>query len=322
MSPQPAVRHLILGDGVIGQAVADELARLGEPLALASRHGPKAPPRHAHLRLDALDAPALRAATQGVTHLYLTVGLPYAAATWERDWPRVMAHSIEAAQAHGALLVFFDNLYCYGPPPLAVPMREDHPRQPPSRKGAVRLGLLRQLQRAGERDGLRWVVGRSADFYGPGVRSSVLYASAIERQLRGQRAQWLGDADALHSFTYTEDAARALVQLARDAGAWQQEWHLPTASPAPTPRQLLELSARLLGAPAGVQALPAAFVKLLKPFVPILREYDEMLYQNRHDYVFDSGRFMARHPGFRVTPYEAGIEAMVASLRASGPPVD
>lgn len=34
--------HFILGDGVIGQAVADELARLGQPLTLASRSGPKA----------------------------------------------------------------------------------------------------------------------------------------------------------------------------------------------------------------------------------------------------------------------------------------
>ena len=312
--------HLVLGDGVIGQAVADELRRQGLPCALASRHAPASPPGgapHRHITVDALDADALLRATEGATHLYLTIGLPYQAAVWERDWPRVMRHAIQAALAHGAVLAFFDNVYSYGPLPLQVPMREDHPRQPPSRKGAVRAGLLRMLQEAGDRDGLRWVVGRCADFYGPGVRHSVLYTSAIERQLKGRRAQWLGNPDLRHSFTYTGDAARGLVQLAFDAGAWQQAWHLPTASPAPTPRQLLDASARLLGAPGGVQTMPDALLWLLKRFVPILREVDEMLYQNRQDYVFDSSRFMARYPAFRVTPYEEGLAAMVASLRAS-----
>ena len=316
-SGQP--QHFVLGDGVIGQAVADELRRQGLPCVLGSRHAPAAGAAepHRHITVDALDAAALRHATRGATHLYLTIGLPYDSAVWARDWPRVMAHSIEAALAQGAVLVFFDNVYSYGPLPLAVPMREDHPRQPPSRKGAVRLGLLRQLHEAGQRDRLRWVVGRSADFYGPGVRNSVLYATAMARQLQGKRAQWLGNPDARHSFTYTGDAARALVQLAQDAGAWQQEWHLPTAGPAPTPRQLLGLSARLLGAPQGVQTLPPALFKLLQFFVTILREVDETLYQNKQDYVFDSSRFMARYPAFRVTPYETGIEAMVASMRDS-----
>lgn len=215
-------RHFILGDGLIGQAVADELARAGQPVTLASRRGPKAPAAHAHVRVDALDGPALRAATQGATHLYLTLGLPYRAAIWRRDWPRVIGHTIEAALAHDAVLVLFDNVYAYGSLPLRVPMREDHPLQPPSRKGAVR-ALLPPLLAAAQRErGLRWVIGRSADFYGPGVRQSALFVSAIERQLKGKAAQWMGDPDARHSFTYTPDAARGLVRLAMDLGAWDR----------------------------------------------------------------------------------------------------
>ena len=99
--------HFILGDGVIGQAVADELARLGQPLTLASRSGPKGASPHAHTRVDALDAAALRAATRGCSHLYLTLGLPYVTAVWQRDWPRVMQGAIDAAVAHDAALVFF-----------------------------------------------------------------------------------------------------------------------------------------------------------------------------------------------------------------------
>lgn len=310
--------HLIVGDGVIGQGVADELARLGHKVTLASRSGcASAHVRHTHLRLDALDAHALREAACGVTHLYLTLGLRYDARVWQRDWPRVMRNAIEAALAADAVLVFFDNVYAYGPLPLRVPMSEDHPMQPPSRKGKVRARLPALLAQAQQAHGLKWVIGRSADFYGPHVRQSPLFVAAIERQLRGKAAQWLGNPDARHSFTYVTDAACALVRLALDEGAWQRAWHLPTPVYAPTPRQLLMQSARLLQAPERIQTLPDALLGALKLFVPALREYGEMLYQNRQDYVFSSQAFMARYPDFTITPYEEGMVCMVDSLRQS-----
>lgn len=310
-------RHLIIGNGVIGRATAQALRARGELVVLASRH-PSSPGDSdiPHLSLDALDGAALLAAAESASHLYLTLGLAYRAAVWERDWPRIMHRAIDAALAHGAGLVWFDNLYAYGPLPLRVPMREDHPIDPPSRKGQVRATLLGMQHEAGAQRGLRWLVARSADFYGPDVRLSILYAAAIERQLQGRAAFWLGNPDARHSFTYTPDAGRALARLALDAGAWQQSWHLPTASPAPTPRALLTESARLLGAPARVRRLPAALVRALGVAVPLLREVGEMLYQNQQDYVFSSEKFMARYPDFRVTPYGEGLAAMVSSLHA------
>lgn len=328
MTHLPHQCHLIVGDGVIGQSVADELARLGHGVTLASRSArASAPARqsssdsrpHPHLRLDALDASALREAARGATHLYLTLGLPYDTRVWQRDWPRVMRNAIEAALAADAVLVFFDNVYAYGPTPLRVPMREDHPVQPPSRKGQVRAQLSALLAEAQQAHGLKWVIGRSADFYGPRVRQSPLFVSAIERQLKGKAAQWLGNPDARHSFTYVPDAARALVRLALDERAWQRAWHLPTPAQALTPRQLLVQSARLLQAPERIQVLPDALLGMLKLFSPTLREYGEMLYQNRQDYVFSSEAFMARYPDFVVTPYEAGMACMVESLRPAMP---
>lgn len=309
-------RHLILGAGTIGTETARALRALGEDVTLASRSGvPHSNGGVAHLRVDALDGPALRAATAGATHLYLTLGLSYRARIWERDWPRIMQNAIDAALAQDAGLVWFDNVYAYGPLPLAVPMTEEHPIAPPSRKGRVRAQLLAMIQDAAERRRLRWLVARSADFYGPGVRLSILFPAAIQRQLHGRAAWWLGNPDLRHSFTYTPDAGRALAQLALDPGAWMQSWHLPTAEPAPTPRELLRESARLLGAPEGVRALPRTAVALASPLVPLLREVAEMLYQNRQDYVFSSAKFASRYPDFRVTPYAAGIRAMVRSFR-------
>lgn len=344
-SPANAPLHLILGDGVIGQAVADELSRLRVPHALASR-SPAAHPSPQR-RVDALDRQALIVATAGVTHLYVTLGLRYDLRTWQRDWPIVIENVLAAARVQRLRVVFFDNVYAYGPAPLQLPMTEEHPRQPPSRKGAVRKALDERLLRAAAEEGVDLVIGRSADFYGPGVRNSMLYAAAMERQLAGKAAQWIGDPDRLHTYTYTIDAARALVRLAMDdgrhsgaGGAHGRDdpgahehgdarayglgdarahgvWHLPTAEPAPTTRELLEQSARLLGAPPTIQTLPRPMVAALGLFVPILREVREMLYQNDSDYVFSSAKFMRRYPDFEITPYARGIEAMVASLRTA-----
>ena len=323
MTPDPirpthARKHLIVGNGPIGRATAQSLHAQGEAVVLASRSaGGLGVPGVAQLPLDALDGAALRAATQGVSHLYLTLGLPYQAAVWERNWPRILHNAIDAALAHGAGLIWFDNLYAYGPLPLRVPMREDHPLDPPSRKGKVRTRLLAMLHEAGTTRGLRWLIARSADFYGPDVRLSILYVAAMERQLQGRAAFWLGRPDQRHSFTYTPDAGRALAQLALDDGAWQQSWHLPTASPAPTPRQLLAESAQLLGAPTAVRALPAALARWLSPVNGLMREVAEMLYQNQQDYVFSSEKFETHYPDFRITPYVQGLAAMVDSLRTA-----
>ena len=308
--------HLIVGDGVIGLAVADELARRGLPYALASR---QAPPGSAHAgkhrRVDALDQPSLLAACADASHVYITLGLHYTTRVWQRDWPIVVENFIAAARLHRFKLVFFDNIYAYGPSPLCVPMTEVHPQQPPSRKGRLRKALSDRLWQAVREEGLRLVIARSADFYGPGVRNAMLCSAAMQRQLQGKAAQWLGSPDKRHSYTYTPDAGRALVKLALDDTATGQTWHLPTAEPAPTTRELLALSAALLHAPAKLQVMPSALFSVLKWWVPILREVQEMMYQNHDDYVFSSAKFTRAYPDFRITPYREGIEATVLFLR-------
>jgi nucleoside-diphosphate-sugar epimerase len=302
--------HLILGDGIIGLAAADELNRRGLPVVLGSRSAPEAT-SYAHRAIDALDANVLLRATTDVSHLYVTLGLKYDARVWARDWPRIIDNVISAARINGFRIVMFDNVYPYGPTPLQVPMQEDHPQQPPSMKGKIRKAMDERLLRAVKEDGLRVVIARCADFYGPLVRNSSLYVSAIERQLEGKSANWLGDVDRLHSFAYSLDAARGLVELALDDVAYGETWHLPTAEPTPTPRQLLSASAKLLGAPTTIRTMPRWMIALMATFAPILKELREMLYQNEQDYVFSSAKFLARYPHFRVTPYEEGIAKTV-----------
>ena len=119
--------HLILGDGVVGREVAAELGRRGYVAVLGSRHSAgtsgKQPADDAGtVTVDALNIESLVAASRGASRMYITLGLPYVAKIWEDQWPRIMRNVIEAAQVNGARVVYFDNIYAYGPPPLQNPI--------------------------------------------------------------------------------------------------------------------------------------------------------------------------------------------------------
>mgnify|MGYP006902024799 FL=1 len=51
-------------------------------------------------------------------------------------------------------------------------------------------------------------------------------------------------------------------------------------------------------------------------FVPIIRENIEMLYQNEHDFLFDSTKFEKAF-NFVPTDYKDGIAATVKSMKNS-----
>jgi hypothetical protein len=49
-------------------------------------------------------------------------------------------------------------------------------------------------------------------------------------------------------------------------------------------------------------------------FIPVVKESIEMLYQNEHDYLFDSTKFEKTF-NFTPTSYQDGISATVKSIK-------
>jgi nucleoside-diphosphate-sugar epimerase len=222
---------------------------------------------------------------------------------WRRDWPRIMRGAIDACLAGGIRLVYFDNVYAYGK--VDGPMTESSPIRPTSRKGAIRAELLRMLADA---RGLDCIIGRGADFYGPGATTSVFNIMALEKVAAGKTPTWLLDATQPHSMTYTPDIGRALAILGTDERATGRTWHLPTA-PALTGREYLAL--------AGVDrhtTMSMAALRMGAIFVPAARESLELSYQNTDAYVFDSSLFESTF-GVAPTPYRGGIAAALAAAR-------
>lgn len=302
----------ILGaGGGIGTELAAILAARRLPFRLVGRH-PAPVPGGELVSADVSDLEATVRAVAGSSVVHLLVGLKYDARVWQDVWPRVMANAIEACKRAGARLVFFDNVYMYGR--VNGPMTETTPYNPCSKKGEVRARIATRLMEETAAGGLRAMIARSADFYGPGTRNGVANVLVFEPLARGQKASWLIDDAVPHSQTFTPDAARALVMLAERDTAWNQVWHVPTAPAPPTGAQFIAMAAEALGVPAKHRVLGRATLRVVGWFNPLVRESNEMLYQNDAPYVFDSSKF-ERAFGVAGTPYADAIRIAAASYK-------
>ena len=96
------------------------------------------------------------------------------------------------------------------------------------------------------------MIARAADFYGPHAKTGMANTLVFEPMSKGQKAMCLVNDSVPHSYTYTPDAALALVKLAESESAWNQTWHMPTAPSALTGKEFIARAAEAMGNTAEV----------------------------------------------------------------------
>ncbi|WP_018628263.1 NAD-dependent epimerase/dehydratase family protein [Niabella aurantiaca] len=302
----------ILGaGGDIGKLLATALRSYTDEVRLAGRTPEKVNAEDLLLAGDLLDPAFVNQAVRGSEVVYLTAGLPYNAVVWEQQWPRIMENVIGACVQHQCKLVFFDNVYVYAKKEIPF-MNEGSRTDPPSRKGRVRAKLVRMLETAAETKELRYIIARSADFYGPGARNGILNLLVLNNLKKGRSANWQTDAHKVHSLTYTPDAAKATALLGNTDSAYGQVWHLPTSEERLTGKQLIGLAAQQLRVRPRYFVLSPFLLALGGLFSRTIKELGEMQYQNNQDYYFDSSKFIQAF-GFEPTSYHEGIRQTVNS---------
>lgn len=307
--------HIVLGaSGAVGKAVIEALQdRKLDVVAVArSKKRNDIPCRSA----DLLVPQQAHAAIQGGTHVYLCVGLPYNKEVWKRDFPIIMRNVIDACKEAKARLIYLDNIYMYGPAPLTVPFDETHPQYPITHKGKARKETTDLLLETIERGEIEALVGRAADFYGPGAINSPFYISFLDRMLQGKAPQSIAIPGVKHTYAYVPDLGRALVALALDTSAYGQVWHLPVGE-AVTVKEMLVHFNRVLGKEYAVSFLAPWMRKLLSLFIPVLKETGEMMYQFESEYQMSFAKFKHHFPDFKYTSYEQGVKDTVAYFQDS-----
>jgi nucleoside-diphosphate-sugar epimerase len=298
----------ILGaGGVIGRELALALREYTDEIRLVSRNPRKINKTDELIAADLTKAEEIEKTVKGSAVVYVTIGFTYSAEAWKKYWPDFMTNVITACKNEGCKLVFFDNVYMYDQNHLHY-MTEDTPINPVSEKGKVRTKIARMVMDAVNRGELTALIARSADFYGPGIKkNSMLTESVFNLLNRGKQANWIGSVKYKHSFTFTPDAGKATAILGNTEEAYNQVWHLPTASNPPTGKEWIEIIAGALGVKAKYAVAPKFMVKILGLFIPIMKEIYEMAYQYDRDYVFNSDKFEKKFT-FSPTPYEEGVK--------------
>ncbi|WP_324721053.1 NAD-dependent epimerase/dehydratase family protein [Salinimicrobium sp. HB62] len=301
----------ILGaGGPVNTALATELKSYTSCVRLVSRNPVKAGSGEQAVKADLLKLKEVLRAVEGSKVVYLTAGLPYKHQIWQKDWPVIMDNVINACEKYEAKLVFFDNVYMYAKQNIPH-MTESSSVEPPSKKGKVRAQIAEKLLQRVQSGNLTALIARSADFYGPGcLKNSLLVETVFKPLSKGNKANWLGNADKVHSFTYVPDAAKATALLGNSEAAYGKVWHLPTSSNPPSGKEWVEMIASEMHVKPRYREVPEWMVRIMGWFMPVMKETVEMIYQYDRDYFFDSSKFEVAF-GLGPTPYSEGIKRVV-----------
>lgn len=149
-----------------------------------------------------------------------------------------------------------------------MPMREDHPMNPVSPYGISKLASERYVSLYSDLYEIPAFSARPFSLYGPRQRKLVVY-DLLTRALDGEiPLTVLGSAEITRDFVFVDDAARALVTLARAVPARGEAYNVASGRPT----ALGDLVATLLevaGLPAG-----ARFTGTVRPGDPLRWEGD------------------------------------------------
>lgn len=302
--------HVIFGAGPLGLAVALELNKLGKRVRIVNRRGKASvPPGIEVVAGDAADAASARSACRGATVVYHCANPAYS--RWPQDFPAVQKGILEAASSARARLVFGDNLYSYGP--VSSPLTEDLPANAQGPNGRTRARMASMLMEAHSNGLVRVAIGRASDFFGPSVLLSQVGARVFRPVLEGKPAQFLGNPDMPHTYTFINDFARALVILGDKESALGQIWHIPNAETITT-RQFVELIYAEAGTSGSIKSAPRTIINILALFSPLMRALKEQFYQIDQPFVVDHSKFV-RAFGDISTPHRAAIRETLEWFR-------
>lgn len=226
----------------------------------------------------------------------------------------MLRNAIGAARVSGARLIFPGNVYNFGPDAWPE-VSEKSPQHPLTRKGAVRVEMEQMLEAAAQ-DGVRSLVLRAGDFFGPHQPASWFKNAMVKP---GRPLRWVmypGEHEAGHAWAYLPDLAETVARLAEIEGS------LPAFESVnfggywlARGVEIAEAVRRVSGRPdLPIRRAPWLLFYLGAPFVTFLREALEMRYLWRVSLRLDNAKLLSLIGEEPQTPLDEALRQTLSAL--------
>ncbi len=317
-SKNAAPLALVVGaTGGVGGAVAERLLAEGWRVRALHRDPDRARrtsgrPGLEWVKGDAMNEADVVAAAEGA-RLVMYGANPPGYRNWAGLQMPMITAAIAAAKAADARLIFPGTVYNYGPNAFPV-LTEASPQTPATRKGAIRV-QMEQALKAASKDGLRVLIVRAGDFFGPkSGGSSWLSQGLVKPGKPLTSVTYPGSLDVEHGWAYLPDVAETMVRLALDDPNLAPFEMFHMRGHALTGADLLAAFNRVAGRKLPVSRLPWFAIRALAPINESFREMLEMRYLWEEPVVMDNARLTARLGAEPHTPIDEALRAALTGL--------
>jgi nucleoside-diphosphate-sugar epimerase len=226
----------------------------------------------------------------------------------------MLENSIAAGRASGARLVFPGTLYNFGLDAFSD-LAERSPQKPLTRKGKIRVEMEDRLQ-AASRDGVRTLIVRAGDFFGPRTGNSWFAQGLIKPGQPVRSILYPGRPDVGHAWAYLPDVAATIVQLLEREGelaefeAFHFGGHWFEAG-----IEMAHAIQRVVGEPKPrIRRFPWALAYALSPFVTVFRGMLELRYLWQRPLRLDNAKLVAFLGTEPHTPIDGAVRSTLEGL--------
>lgn len=308
---------LVIGaTGGIGSEAARAFSRRGWHVRALHRQpqAVKDPRSYQWVGGDAMKAEDVVAAAEGAQFIVHAVNPPK-----YRNWaglvPVMLESSIAAAKVSGARLLFPGSIYNF-PPDGPLVLREETPQRAVTRKGAIRIALEQRLAETAT-DGVRSLILRAGDFFGPQVPGSWFSQCLVKPGRPVRSITYPGPPEIGHAWAYLPDLAETFALLAeRDTELDAFEVFHFHGHWCERGLEMAEAIRAAVGDPRiPIGPLPWWLFGAASPVVPLMRELWEMRYLWRVPMQLDNTKLLSV---LGQEPHTETVEAVRASLIGLG----